>query len=528
MTDAPFNLLTQAWLPVRLQSGIQAVISPAQLTDGLADDPVVALDWPRPDFRVAGLELLIGLLALACPPQDDEDWLAGWQAPPGPEALAASFAPLAHAFHLDGPGPRFLQDLEDLPGEAEDPALLLIDRAGASELHAKPAPPLALARGTAAIALHTLQSWAPEGGRGHFTGLRGGGPLVTLVRPGTRRSLWHLLWANMPLLPRPEVADLPAILPWLSPTPEGATRRLGMDTHPLQAFFGMPRRIRLDLEPAGGRACGLTGVADPLLVVGRRQRPNGIRYQLGARTHPLTPFRQDRASREYLTIKPQPGGIGYRHWLGLVVAETEGALTPAPCVNDWRMRVRDAGEEGTRLLAAGYDMKQMKSRAFVEREMPLPGGDAAAMQRADEMAQRLVRSAAQVGDLLRRSLRNALFSPGSSVKDGTILTLGRERLWEATEPAFFAAIAAVARDAARLEPLLAEWMRLLRHRALAIFDALAPLPFDGGSATRRHAKARRLLGAALAGHGKEGAALFALLGQPPPKQKAPTGAKEAA
>jgi CRISPR system Cascade subunit CasA len=44
-------------------------------------NPVVAIDWPRPDFRVAALEFLIGLLATACPPRDAEAWLDWWQAP---------------------------------------------------------------------------------------------------------------------------------------------------------------------------------------------------------------------------------------------------------------------------------------------------------------------------------------------------------------------------------------------------------------------------------------------------------------
>ena len=61
------NLLTDAWLPVRrLRSGA-GVISPAQLTEALDDDPVIAIDWPRPDFRIATLEFLTGLLATVCP-----------------------------------------------------------------------------------------------------------------------------------------------------------------------------------------------------------------------------------------------------------------------------------------------------------------------------------------------------------------------------------------------------------------------------------------------------------------------------
>ena len=46
---------------------------------------IIAIDWPRPDFRMATLELLIGLLATACPPRDHDAWLGllvrccGWR-----------------------------------------------------------------------------------------------------------------------------------------------------------------------------------------------------------------------------------------------------------------------------------------------------------------------------------------------------------------------------------------------------------------------------------------------------------------
>ena len=52
-------------------------------------DPIVALDWPRPDFRLGSLEFLIGLLATACPPADDDDgWANWWETPPPPQALS--------------------------------------------------------------------------------------------------------------------------------------------------------------------------------------------------------------------------------------------------------------------------------------------------------------------------------------------------------------------------------------------------------------------------------------------------------
>ncbi len=99
-----FNLLLEAWIPVRRASGSRVSIRPAQLAEGDRGDPIVALDWMRPDFRIAGLEFLIGLLATTCPPTGHHAWIEGWEAPPDSATLDAAFAPFLYAFDLDGDG----------------------------------------------------------------------------------------------------------------------------------------------------------------------------------------------------------------------------------------------------------------------------------------------------------------------------------------------------------------------------------------------------------------------------------------
>ena len=120
-SPTPYNLLHERWLPVRRRDGQRELISPAQITDDLQGNPVIAVDWPRADFRAATLEFLIGLLATACPPADEDEWLEGWHSPPPPETLAEAFAPLAAAFNLDDPaGPCFAQDHDAaLPGDPD-------------------------------------------------------------------------------------------------------------------------------------------------------------------------------------------------------------------------------------------------------------------------------------------------------------------------------------------------------------------------------------------------------------------------
>ena len=542
------NLLTDVWMPVTRRSGVRATIAPSAITDDHEADPIVALDWPRPDFCIAGLELLTGLLATACPPDSPEDWFDHWEAPSDPGILHAAFAPFAAAFELDGDGPRFMQDRDDLASDPEIVEQLLIEAPGAStrakntDLLVRRGRLSSLGRPAAAMALYTFQSWAPAGGAGNRTGLRGGGPLVTMVLPGTRPTLWQILWANVPLAkgePATE-RDLPHIFPWLVPTLTSKDARVvvpGNGAHPLQCWWGMPRRLRLDFTAyADPTPCGLTGVPDTVAVRTWRQRPHGPNYAAWGGEHPLSPTYQQKSGTEWLALHPQPGGIGYRHWLGLVLEGGAGLRRPAPAVATWRNGRQADTKADARLLAAGFDMDNMKARGFVESIMPLPAApDRAAQERLDGLARRLVLAAEAVASMLRAAVRAALFSSGATVRpDLELLSLVRERLWAETEPAFFDALhrllPAAGSDEGRAER---EWHALLRRAALRLFDEAAPMEADvpptvrGGETTPRLVRARRSLLFALAGFGKEGQLLFTLLGLPAAESRKQKKAKAA-
>lgn len=537
------NLLRDGWIPTRRTSGARDIIRPSQVIDALSVDPVNALDWPRADFRIASLEFLIGLLATACPPESYEAWHDWWDEPPSVETLDAAFAPIAHAFDLDGNGPRFLQDFEDLVSDSEPVERLLIESPGGStqtkntDLLVRRDRFRALGRPAAAMALHTFQSWAPAGGAGNRTGLRGGGPLITLVVPpaaveGQPLRLWHLLWANVPVGGRAPTADeLPRVFPWLAPTVESDGNRTVMpetDAHPLQCWWGMPRRIRLDFSAATEpRPCDITGAPDTVQVTGWRQRPRGANYAGWGKVHPLTPHYTAKPGAEWLAVHPQPGGIGYRHWLGLVTKDAAGLRLPAASVAEWHdhaYRAEVVRPREARLLAAGYDMDNMKARGFVEHEMPLPGLTTPEIRAAlDGLASTLVLSADAVAALLRSAIRQALFSAGATVKlDAELLSATRERLWDATEQPFFDALSGLAAGTSSLGSLCADWHARLRRTALELFDETAPIDPDVAATgdARRIAAARRRFSFTLAGYGKEGAALFLTLGLAPPETKA--------
>lgn len=523
-----FNLLNDPWLPARRAEGQFERIRPAEITSDIETNPVVAIDWPRPDFRVACIEFLIGLIATACPPADDEDaWIEGWKNPPSPEALAAAFAPLAHAFNLDGPGPRFLQDFDELPGEADSPETLLIEAPGANArrnntaLLVKSGRVTRLSRPVAAMALFTLQCYAPAGGRGNLTSVRGGGPLTTLVLPAGKPALWHLVWANTPRRSRPLPADLSRVFPWLAPTrtADRFPATTPAETHPLQAFWGMPRRIRLDFaDNTESLPCDLTGDVDEVILTGWRQRPNGVKYI--AWEHPLSPAYKDSKSGAWLPVHAQPGGIGYRHWVGLAVCDQANTRRPARSIDDWRARWTNVSD--SRLLAAGYDMDNMKARAFIESEMPLPGGDSAAAETGAEVARRMVGAAGIAAFALRAAVRQARFSRDTSL-DSAPLAAVYESFWTATQDRFFALLPVNAADGweAALGVLAAPWQNLLKSTALRLFDEAAPLdPSAASFDPKRIVEARRNLFGTLDGRGSMGSNLFNALNLSSPEPKA--------
>ena len=301
------NLISDPWIPVLRRSGCDTI-----RPDQIAEPDVLRPDWPRPDLNLACYELLVGLVYLAHPPKGSDDRAY----PPDAAILREAMAPLAPAFNLLGAGPRFLQDREPLEGKGNPPDMLFIDSAGDST--AKKNADLMVRRGRygalslplAAMALYTLQAFAPTGGAGNRTSLRGGGPMVTLVKPAAE-GLWPLIWANVPRGEPLGPKDLNA-LPWMgateTPKPVTVPESDSPSMPDPEVFFGQPRRLRL--------------VARDDTVTFVIQKPQGTNYS-GWR-HPLTPYY--RKATELLPRHPKPGSFGYRNWRGVILQSADSCM----------------------------------------------------------------------------------------------------------------------------------------------------------------------------------------------------------
>lgn len=475
------NLINDPWIPVLCADGSQRIIAPWQM----AEPDVVQPDWPRPDLNIACLELLIGLVFLADPPADGEGWEVRRDA--DPQRLREKLAPYAPAFNLLGDGPLFLQDLEPFTGETSPVDMLFIDSAGANTARNNADVMVHRSRydcldfPMAAMALYTFQADAPSGGAGNRTSMRGGGPMVTLVDP--ERMLWDLVWANVPC-GHPVKME---VLPWMRPTrvsdrgqqtfsPEG-------ELFGVEAFFGMPRRLRL--------------MHDDEAVTGVIQKPWGTNYALWK--HPLSPYYRLKLGTEWLPKHPRAGHFGYRNWLGVVVREDGSNLSElALCLREQRI-------SGGSVIVAGWSMDNMKPRDFILSRQRLLS---ALSVEAEDQLVGLIEAAEAVAVALRNALAFVLAT-------GEAREAEREAFFLETETQFLTHVQAIERD----ENPVTAWLDDLRRQALRQFDAkaLPGLNQREVEAIGRIAGARRYLRGVLAGYGKQGGEIFKVLGLPLPK-----------
>lgn len=413
-----FNLLDERWIPVRRASGACESIAPHELVD--AHDPPVHLASPRPDFDAALAQFLIGLVQTCAAPVDLRAWRAGMRAPPAPADLAAAFAPVREAFHLLGSGPRFLQDFElGDAGDAKSKAVeqLLLDAPGEQTLEqntnifVRGNRGAALSLPMAATALLCLQLNALAGGSGIRTSLRGGGPLTTLV---LGRTLWETVWLNVQArtgweYPEPANAELVLIFPWLAPcrtSEPGGKETFLADVHPLQMFWGTPRRVRLVADSTGG-TCALTGAVSRCVVRQYNTKNLGVNY-CGAFEHPLTPYRARKPGEFPLSVKGGASAVTFMEWPSLVLGG--GGVQSAKCIQAFFHDHRDEALDRApiRLWITGYEVEKASVLRWTDAVTPIPRIDPEHVEDLRHLTRKVVDATREAENWLRGAVREAI------------------------------------------------------------------------------------------------------------------------
>jgi CRISPR system Cascade subunit CasA len=509
--DPSLNLVEDPWIPVRRKDGTFDEIRPADVLDfgPDGDNPPVALAAVRPDFNGALIQFLIGLVQTAFAPKDARQWKKVWRKPPTVEELHREFSAFAHAFDVEGDGPRFMQDLDPLEGQKPKPVIqLLVETpAGQSLKHnkdhfIKDRGEQRLCSRCAVLSLLTLQLNAPGGGKGHRTSLRGGGPLNTIIMG---RTLWETVWLNVRHTKHLDgwtsiVSNAAGdVFPWLQATrtseKKGGTNTTPLDVHPAQVFWNMPRRVRL-LPPEGSEKvkCELCGDSSKHLYAHYVDKAYGTNYE-GAWEHPLTPHTRDKDGRPN-PAKGQPGGLSYRHWRGYVASVPDGNQTPALVVTQFFKLGQSSLADGDelfrfqpRLWAFGYDADNAKIRSWHESMMPIHMLSEEIVEAFERCALELIAAADFVAYVLGAAIKNALYgtptvsekgkvkwrvADGVSTKAGLFQQIDME-FWQQTEEAFYDGLEQ-ARDLLlagenELRPVREAWAKTIRDAALGLFDA---------------------------------------------------------
>lgn len=504
------NLITDPWIPIVRANGTREKIAPWQIAE--QQNPVMEIAAPRPDFQGALYQFLIGLLQTVAPPEDARAWAEKWQVVPDAEELRVRLKKIADAFELINPdGIAFLQDFQMPEGEQKDIAALLIEAPGGKTIKdnldhfIKAGTVEGICESCVATALFTLQTNAPSGGVGHRVGLRGGGPMTTLLRPENHSAnLWQKLWLNVLTVDEAAPASLsvsPKVFSWCAPTrvsdkPGSALLPNDASIDWLHVYWCMPRRIRLEPGNDSG-ICTLCGEECAHLLTEFRTKNYGMNYE-GPWVHPLTPYRYDpKHQAPPLSLKGQQGGLGYRHWLGFVWKDENNGDQAAVSIQSFFEQKSPylSDDQNIGLWCFGYDMDNMKARCWYEHHLPVVSVDQEYREVFFSFVGDLIASAKDAVKELRSQVKAAWFSRPKDAKGDTSMI--DQSFWQATEADFYQQLHRLAQLPADTRTMPAtvaqEWLQTLRRNCLDLFDHWSLEGEAEDMDLKRVVKARRFL-----------------------------------
>ncbi len=336
------NLLTDCWLAVIRRDGKREKVAIWGLLDEYESNPIVDLESPRPDFRNALYQLLIGIMQVAAAPEDEEVWAELWEEPYSPEEFKEKVLKYEDCFEIDSEGPAFMQDYDSELLQKNNPVSiyrLVMGSPGDNtvkengDFFIKEKNNFELDVYWAAVALYVTQTTGPPDGGGHRAGLRGSGPLTTLIVPAIHSreaTIWEKLWLN--ILPQEETNSWNGnpekeIFPWMNCTisSTGDKTTTFKDLHPLSIFWGMPWRVRFVLPPQEG-ICLLTGARSEKTINQHRRLKHGFMYS-NLWTHPFTPHlakipekTEYQENNKKISMLATSDNFFYRNWSVLCLA----------------------------------------------------------------------------------------------------------------------------------------------------------------------------------------------------------------
>ncbi|HOU80704.1 MAG TPA: type I-E CRISPR-associated protein Cse1/CasA [Methanoregulaceae archaeon] len=497
------------WIPCMHADGSRVHLAPWEIFDRKREIKLASLATSRPDFQGSIVQFLIGLAQTTMAPASDFEWLDALQKPPDPSFVRERFATVAPAFNLGGDGSLFMQDPSCSDGDEIPIEWLVIGMPGDNTLKlnrdffSKRNTVQNLCPACAALALMTLQINGPQGGKGHMTGLRGGGPLTTVILGD---SLAETIWLNV--LPESEFfaglkadrkSEMHDIFPWMSVSGPGGGSTRGRkvsitDASQLQMFWGTGRRILLETGKLNEAICDICGEHTDSGISSYKTKPYGIQYDESWR-HVLTPYyrKKEKEKETMLPVHLSREGIVYRHWLGIVQNDPEEGREIARVVSRFHRISGDVWgllPKTPRLWAFGYDFDKVKARCWYDSVMPLLSVKEEIREEYERNTAQVIRAAQYSADVVHGAVKDALYSKecGEKTIAGPLLPgnapsnipIVKVRFWAETESLFYQTIGmfkSALESGEPVEPVKAEWVKDIRATGLSLFDFYAQAEF---------------------------------------------------
>lgn len=511
------NLVQDPWLPFKLRDGSVQTLPMAAI--GRAD--IVDFALPRADFQGAAYQFAIGLLQTVLAPEDEIAWIENFEQAPTEHELVQAFNKVQHAFNFNGDGPLFMQDYDPIEhGSLKSISNLLIETPGENGIKdnkdhfIKRGQCDVMSQEMGALALFTLQVNGPpnkacKGGR---VGIRGAGPLTTLITPSTEKSsLWVKLWLNVMNLDylkwsEPNFHD-GSVFPWMAPTissaPKGKVSKeiYEHDVHPLHVYWAMPNRIRLKLV-SGNFLCSITGAQTMFATRDYLILGHGNNYS-GHWNHPLTPYQYDKKEDTYRSIKGSSDSITYRVWESITFTSEINKLRCAKVVSHFYSVLPLFIEKISHvpnIWMFSYDFDKARVDGWYSTTMPLFAMPAEKQEKALREIKQLQAICNNALWHCRSQIKAAWFDkPGDAKGDTSFIDTA---FWQRSEAAFFTAVAALIPDAESPPEVAKTWLQTLRNVCVDLFDEYALSELGNARSMAKRIQARQALVAWLFG-GKE-------------------------
>jgi len=449
------NLIKDPWLWVLRKDGTRCKIAPLSITSQYKTNPVLRVDFSRPDFSAMVTQLLIAIVQTHFSPTK-EQWPNLLKKPITGKGILQSLHSV-DAFTLDGEGFRFMQDMhpEELTKE-KSISTLLFESPGEKtvkegrDFFVSDSRVKVLCPSCAAVALYSKQVNATMGGAGWRTSIRSGlhSPLTTIILGDT---LWETIVFNLIDRDRDKGDLKRAIFPWLDKTVDssgkGEKNTISLsDKSPYYHLWEMPCRYHLVFEKMAD-VCDICGDHYPEMIRTVKAKNYGNCYV--DLYHTLSPYIESKEGTFFRRAHPVHPNTSYTTLIESLIAYEKDDQTksyPAPVVEAFLKR----GVPGAKLWAYGYIVERKKYFGWAEKIWEIP--DTAGKE--DSIIE-LISIASKISYTLELYVKSMLLLK----KEG--MPSVREDFFKVTEEAFYTALK---------NPDMYLWVHILVVKAFEVFD----------------------------------------------------------